>query len=138
MSQRESRFRKKDQMNRRYFSSVDIDSGLFLIHEFWYKCTSVILYSPVLLYYRTPVLLYCCTAVLLYSCTPVFTYLSLCSTPLRSLLCLDQTILGWGFPVAPQFRVTLEPGDDHNDDNDIYNDSNADNVTKRIKINKPT
>ena len=40
--------------------------------------------------------------------------------------------------MAPQFRVTLEPGDDHNDDNDIYNDSNTDNVTKRIKIDKPT
>ena len=42
--------------------------------------------------------------------------------------------------MAPQFRVTLEPGDDHNgdNDNDIYNDSNAEIVTKRIKIIKPT
>ena len=71
MSQRESRFRKKDQMNRRYFSSVVIDSGLFFIHEFLYKCTSVLLYSCTLLYSFTTVLLYSCTAVLLCSCIPV-------------------------------------------------------------------
>ena len=36
-------------------------------------------------------------------------HLSLCSTPSRSLLCLDQMMEGRGFPFASHFNVKLDP-----------------------------